>query len=435
MRAGRLSVCAPRESAQRLDNPERGFYVIRSFAFSDDMDGGRALADAFRWEEGEALVLAEFNLCRYRDGGLSEAALAQLDVLLDGLRERGKQLIVRFAYDLEGKNFQTEPQSRAIVTRHMEQTGAALRRHADHIFTLQGLFTGNWGEMNGTRYACVDDLRALSKTLAAQTDGCFLAVRTPEQWRSIVPERDACGALAARLGLFNDGILGSESDLGTYTEQPRAGAPWESAWNREDELAFQSELCRRVPNGGEVVFGGNCALRDAAQALRRMRVSYLNRDYDRAVMDHWAGEIWRERGVFDGVSGLDYIEAHLGYRFVLDRVRLTRSLSGRRLRGAAQMRNVGFAPAYHAVRAELLLASAAGRRCIPLDGDLRSLAGGENAGERLTLRWDAVLTAEEAADCRICIRVFSEKYKREILLGNTGREPEGGYLIGRIDEK
>lgn len=434
MRPLRLTVCPARESAEHLDNPERGFYMLRSFTLRDDLDCAAALAEAFRWEEGLALLLAEFNLCRYASGEISREGLDALDGLLRGLRARGKQLIVRFVYDLEGKNLQTEPQSRAVIERHMEQTGEVLRRYADCVFTLQGLFTGNWGEMNGTRYARAEDLRALSKRLAAATGEMFLALRTPMQRRRVV-ERDALsGSLASRLGLFNDGILGSANDLGTYGERERVVSAWEDAWRREDELSFQSELCRCVPNGGEVVSGGDAGLAHAAETLRRMRVSYLNRDYDRAVLERWAGETWHERGAFDGADGLSYIAAHLGYRFVIERVRLTQSLFGGRLRGEVRLRNVGFAPVYHPLRAELVLADGAGRetRCIPLDGELRSLAGGEDAARTLALRFDV---APQGAERRVCVRVRSEKYGREILLGNAGREPGCGYLIGRIDGK
>ena len=58
----------------------------------------------------------------------------------------------------------------------------------------------------------------------------------------------------ARLGLYNDGMLGSVSDLGTYGDTKRKDATSPSyKGTREDELKFQNTLCQYVPNGGEVV--------------------------------------------------------------------------------------------------------------------------------------------------------------------------------------
>lgn len=58
----------------------------------------------------------------------------------------------------------------------------------------------------------------------------YLSVRTPSQWRMInevydlpaqFPAFGAGTSLMGRLGFFNDGILGSESDLGTYGDTAR----------------------------------------------------------------------------------------------------------------------------------------------------------------------------------------------------------------------
>ena len=55
------------------------------------------------------------------------------------------------------------------------------------------------------------------------------------------------------MGLFDDGILGSETDLGTFGVEPGSEAGWGSPWSTEDELIFEEQLCRYVPQGGEVL--------------------------------------------------------------------------------------------------------------------------------------------------------------------------------------
>ena len=126
----------------------------------------------------------------------------------------------------------------------------------------------------------------------------YLSVRTPAQWRMIndvydvpsnFPAFGTDDSLMGRLGLFNDGMLGSESDLGTYGSTARrdAGSPAYQG-TRTEELEFQNRLCRYVPNGGEVIYQSTLSnLNTSVSALQAMHVSYLNADYDSRVLDKW----------------------------------------------------------------------------------------------------------------------------------------------------
>ena len=141
------------------------------------------------------------------------------------MADSDKKWIVRFLYDWNGENEQYEPENLDIILQHMEQVGDVLREYHSCIYTLQGLFIGNWGEMNGTKYTDPDSMRELAARLADVSDAStFLSVRTPAKWRKITGEAAPDGwtenPLAKRLGLFNDGMLGSVSDYGTYTITP-----------------------------------------------------------------------------------------------------------------------------------------------------------------------------------------------------------------------
>ena len=49
-----------------------------------------------------------------------------------------------------------------------------------------------------------------------------------------------------------------------------------------------------------------------------MHVSYLNSEHDPAVLDKWKAAAYKDKAsVFNGLSGYDYIERHLGYRYVI----------------------------------------------------------------------------------------------------------------------
>ena len=82
-----------------------------------------------------------------------------------------------------------EPENLDIILQHMEQVGDVIREYHSCIYTLQGLFIGNWGEMNGTKYTDPDSMRELAARLADVSDAStFLSVRTPAQWRKITGE-------------------------------------------------------------------------------------------------------------------------------------------------------------------------------------------------------------------------------------------------------
>lgn len=442
---GSVTARTPGETTAELDNPDRGFYYIHGFLIEDEMDWEKALADSYAWDRETRLSLVECNLQRYSGGEISQKGLDNMAGLFGGLRALGKHYIVRFVYDWDGKNMEVEPTTLAVVKRHMEQISGLVGQNKDQIFTLQGLFVGNWGEMNGTRYAGKDNWRALARQLVSVTDGdVYLAVRMPFQWRCVTgyPDLAAIPAgeagFAARLGLFNDGMMGSESDLGTYGNTPRSEGAYDDIWRREDELAFQEELCKYAPNGGEVVY--DTPYNDFPQALenmRIMRISYLNRDYDNNVFLKWQAHRVTGEGIWDGMDGLTYMDRHMGYRFTIRNARLSHHFWRNTVRVRVELQNVGFAPAYHSMKAQLVLVDGQGREAgvLPLAGELRTLWGGRDRDKPLTLEGEIPAGELTPGDYAVCLRVWSEKYGRQIELANTQGQGEHGYLIGGIQAK
>ena len=225
----------------------------------------------------------------------------QLKRILEAWKRSGSQLILRFVYDWDGKGEENEPEELHTILTHMEQTLPIVNDYKDCVYLLQGIFVGSYGEMHGTKFMGREDMLTLISTLDNLADpAIYLSVRTPAQLRTILAAQGssapstsstastvaakspaetasssvnssadtkvqdetasasfsskpatAASSLAARLGLFNDGILGSESDTGTYGTLPPSQTDYTSAWNRTDELSFQDMLCAGVPNGGE----------------------------------------------------------------------------------------------------------------------------------------------------------------------------------------
>lgn len=319
------------ESSMEISNPGRGWYHIYTFPAKPPEDGrpvdGEVWLDDACRRETLALALVDMGCCRSCE--LPPEVLEHLERILQFFRKERKQVILRPAYDIRGDGMVREPYERGLVKRHLEQIGAVLSRHAEDILVVQGLLVGSWGEMHGSRHLNPESLRELAETLDGAAKGaCFLSVRTPEQWRQVTGGRTCVRELRGRLGLYNDGIFGSPTDMGTY-----------GGLEREKELIWQKRHLAGTPNGGEVLFCAPPAgYEEADRVFRMMHLSYLNSIWQQAQLNVWRGQTVRGRGCWDGVSGFDYIGRHLGYRFV---VRGVRALPGRKLRITVE--NCGYA--------------------------------------------------------------------------------------------
>lgn len=312
------------ESTAKLKNPGGSFYNLAAYLLSEntsEKDLAKRLREDIKEYKDEELVLIEINLMNYNDRALSDNALMQTETILKTWGEKGYGIILRFLYDWSGNAAATEPQEPALVKTHMDQVAPIVNANAEYIYTLQGIFVGDYAEMHGGHYTDNESMCALAAHLDSVIDpDIFLSVRTPAQRRMILGSDEVMpenNTLAQRLGLFNDGMLGSGDDLGTYgdTDRSQATAPGDQ-WLRDQELDYQDALCRFVPNGGEVVIDN--PLNDLDQAvitLSTMHVSYLNCMYQEEVIDKWRENTVHTTDVWDGTKGYDYIDAHLGARY------------------------------------------------------------------------------------------------------------------------
>ncbi len=435
-----------KESAQKLDNPNRGFYYIYDFWITDtETDYRRLVTERYEKDTDTELTMLQICLQDYREGEITKAGIRNIDALFQAVAEKDKQLIVRFVYDREGKNFLYEPQDIGIILGHMEQLEAILKKYSRQIFILQGLFVGNWGEMHGTRYDSGKDFRILAQKLAAVTEkSVYLAVRTPVQWR-MVTESDILtgddgreGDLAKRLGLFNDGMLGNETDYGTYGTKDTVQEGIYTQRSRDEELRFQSVLCDKVPNGGEVIVPNPYNdIENAVKDMQKMRVTYLNREYDGSVFDKWEKSVVYEKGVFDGMDGCTYIERHLGYRIFIDRAKLFYRFWENCLRTSISLKNVGFAPMYREPDVNLILYNVEDQKVFrqKISCSLRKLAGGGNRKQSLTIRTDIELDQISEGRYEVYLEMIDPATGKHIQLANEQGEEQYGYLIGRLECK
>ncbi len=340
-----------KETAQFLNNPYCGWYQICAYMITDDAyNHFDDLTNRYiKTCNNTRLALIEINLKNFNDKDLSDNALKQIDRILTMWNNGKHQLILRFMYDWDGKAMETEPYDISIIKKHMEQTAQIVNLHTNNVYILQGIFVGNHAEMNNSNYMSADSMTTLANHLDSLiSKDIFLSVRTPQQLRTIlqttsIPENN-------RIGLYNDGMLGSTLDLGTYgaasdtfTEENYA-----SKGNRTQELDYQNKLCKNVPNGGEVVLENPLNdINNAIAALSTMHVSYLNCLHDTTVIDKWKTQIYEGNDIFNGVTGYDYMTAHLGYRYTFVDSSINYTPFNDIFTIKLDIKNIGFSSSYH----------------------------------------------------------------------------------------
>lgn len=443
------------ESSEIIQNPYCGFYHIYAYSLTDDdISAAVNFAERIKTNNPYSLALVEINLKNFNNRSISDAALEQLETILSTSEKSGKKLILRFMYDWDGRADETEPGTVEQILSHMDQIAPYVNSHKNGIYIMQGIFVGDYGEMHGTQYMSEDNF----KTLLNHLDNCidssiFLAVRTPQHWRiannilvSNLSGTINTTSLSSRLSLFNDGIAGSESDLGTYGTDSFENAQTPSdKGTRSEEIAFQNTLCSYVPNGGECVVDNPFNDFDnVITDFENMHVSYLNCDYDPDVMNKWKSTIYTSDDVFNGSTGYDYIEAHLGYRYVVCNSFLSANAASADTPGdttgttlAITIKNTGFAPSYKQFDSSLLVVNdKTGKRIvIPFEFDNRTLLNNTSQTINALLNPKELESGSYSVYYQMSVSTDSpnDSMKQLIRPANEGYNiSDGGLFIGTL---
>ena len=430
------------ESSRILKNPNRGFYHIWGFYITDESMDWENVILSKGVDDGFSLELVEINLQEYRDGLISDKGIRNLKELFEGLAKQDKHYVVRFLYDWDGRNMEVEPSNIDIIVGHIKQLKPILQKHADSIFVLQSLLVGDCGEIHDTKFADTKSLRILASELAAvSTSDTYLAVRTPVQWRKITQtygnkELKENSPYKNRLGLYNDGMLGNVYDCGTYGDQKRKQAGKYKAWTRAEEIDFQDNLCRAVPNGGEVVLVNEYNDIDRAICdMEKMHITYINQDHDLQVMEKWRNSTVDTDDIFDGMDGISYMQARLGYRLVLRKCQMQHEFWKDKLYIRLDISNSGFAPIYKACDASLTFVPKTedgNRYSIQVSHHLQELAGGSETDQISTIRASVPLSKLSRADYDVYFKLIDRASGKMIYFANEQDAEADGYKIGEI---
>jgi hypothetical protein len=329
------------ESNAVIKNPERGFWIYLSEDFLTITDAGIAGVQT-TWPD-VSLGYAYVRLDAYRNQTLPQSFFDTLNTKLAIIRARGMKLILRFSYNNGGASPAGDDAPLARVQEHITQLAPIVQSNADIVYVWQGGFIGAYGEQHSSSNG-LDTLAnktiirdALLNVLPANR---FLLWRDPKDqiaWDAAPGvEADAFGtSRQARMGMYNDCFMASDTDVGTYDPNPTLRAP---------QRAYVAARSAIVPFGGET-----CDAQESLSQQRRtcvdilregaeFHMSYLNRTYAPAFISQWQTE-----GCLDDVS------KKLGYRWVLGNVAAPKAVArGNTAQVSASIKNAGWARMYNA---------------------------------------------------------------------------------------
>lgn len=418
------------ETTEELKNPARGWYQIYTFLAEQEPE-----FEEFKWslDRQDTLALVLIDIGSFRKMDLDETVSERIQRILGFFEENQYDCIVRVVYDHEGRAFVREPAEFAQVQRHARQIGNLIGKKASSVFIFQGMLLGNWGEMHGSRFLNAERMLKLAEILREQkAPQTYLAVRRPVYWRSLHEGQRRRGLNCSdNMGLFDDGIFGSASHLGTFAEEEDAKPVWDEPWSRKQELEFEHELCSQAPNGGEAVYSEGymrmLTPKKTVEDLRKMQITYLNKVHDTRLLDIWKKWDYPGQGVWSGKSVFDYVGAHMGYRFLIRSVDVSRVKGeGEKYRVAVEIENIGFAGFYQEAEVCLEYADKSGiQSTVVLESRLKGFRSGE-------IRKLSCIT--DACDGRLFLTASRKKDGARIRFANQS-DQDGKAVLGYLNPR
>ncbi len=269
---------------------------------------------------------------------LTQDMLDAFEGMLDDVRKRGHSAIVRFAYDPWYNGTKNCDPDQSVILTHLKQLAEVYSRNTDVITYVELGMYGSWGEMHSSANGSNANIaEALQTLLEATPPEIKIGVRRPDivaYWLKITDGNDYSGfdidsekfqqAVAEkkdtiyRVGMYNDGYLGSDSDLGTIG----MGASGHKL-TREMMVKWLEKYSQHTPYGGELVANNNGENPiNTPEYLSiegfRTHTSYLNYEWHQPTILGWKDMIFNGNDAeYSGCDGYTYVANHLGYRFIL----------------------------------------------------------------------------------------------------------------------
>lgn len=349
-----LSVCEidGTESMAEGINSDRGFYTPRCIRYSVT---GNVPVNYDRKLMHLRLDLSKFSgSCNgEKDKLLTGNMLYAFEKTLSYLEKKGYSAVIRFAYDpwYSGQEVYEPPLE--IIMKHQEQVAAVIAEHQNAVLGVETGLIGKWGELHGTAMCTPDNIAAIiNQWVDVLPETVPVLVRTPSQYTwakginisEIDLDINEEGDRFYRVGMYDDGYMGTWNDTGTYVD-------------REKEVSWLSKQIKHSVFGGEMIGAAGILEGESIAAFLekeafRTHTTYLNSEWMYSIFATMQNEAYNgkdplyngEAGVYPVQTGYDYLRNHLGYRLVLKDASITKEVSVYdKLLLNAEIENVGFA--------------------------------------------------------------------------------------------
>ena len=414
------------ESLSETPNPDRGFYKSERLSYVKGNSNKAVNMKAYKNSMAHLRIdLSDFAAHDKDHGGPTSDVLINssttnlltaLDGTLQSLRENNGTAVVRIAYDknyagytkdtLKKKDDGTEEwkeqsvfePSIDTVLQHQQAIGEVFAKYPDVISSVECGVFGPWGEMHHSNIMTDENLsKVINKWLEVLPQSMTITVRQPEfyaKWcgcgiTDIDSNITSAGNAAYRVGAFNDGYLGSYSDRGTFRD-------------REKEVTWLSNQAKHTLYGGEIVLfdnseGVSTEVRPNGLYMEkeafRTHTSYLNIGWNDEIIANMKKTVFKGQDPLynNGTSTeFNYVQNHLGYRFVVRNVKLTRETSKyENFALETEIENVGFANVIKEKKAYLIIKSEDGQFEKSYDLGALDASKAESASNVDPRNWDS----------------------------------------------
>lgn len=362
-----------------LDNFDRGFYTPQVLHL--EPSGGKPIEKPYGKLLHLRAEISEFSsnawLSIDSTGGkrdtvrgvsqdLTEDALNVLQQTFDNIRDFGGRVIVRVCYDPWYNGRSNVTPAHEWVLKHVKQLAPVLSKNTDVIVALEMGMHGAYGEMHSDTSITYDRVaEAVNLMLRNTPPELKILTRTGnysakvlgfDNWgvdfnidgEKFAEIAKAKGDTMYRVGMFNDGYLGTQYDYGTW------GADCKTSICREEGVAWLEKYGINTPYGGEALTtASGYEVINTPEFLAyegfRTHTSYLNIQWNNNLIDSWKKTTFKQKDFdydparVDSLSGFKYINDHLGYRFVLRESWLSDTVGADRiLHAKLRIQNVGF---------------------------------------------------------------------------------------------
>ena len=297
---------------------------------------------------------------------LTEDALNVLQTTFDSIRANRGFAVVRICYDPWYNGRSNVTPDHEWVLKHVKQLAPVLSKNTDVIVALEMGMHGAYGEMHSdtnityNRIAEATNLMLRSTPpelkILTRTGNYSAKVLGFDDWgvdfhidgEKFAEIAKAKGDTMYRVGMFNDGYLGTQYDYGTW------GADCKTSICREEGVAWLEKYGINTPYGGEALTTAeNYQVINTPEFLSyegfRTHTSYLNIQWNNNLIDSWKKTLFNVKDFdydferVDSLTGFKYINDHLGYRFVLREAWITDTVGADGIfKAKVRIQNVGF---------------------------------------------------------------------------------------------